>query len=143
MPSILSRDAINHPQLDYKMQTGMKFIGNVIELTEEDKVLEWLLFEKKKSNEDVWKDMTFNMFRCCSYEEDKRLTKELLNLTDRQFKHFNYDNFIIDECMNGSLNDGDDDVFAVMKTENGDYKLFKDHYSFTFRSSDVYIVRQL
>jgi hypothetical protein len=144
MPSIISSEAVDHPQLDYKMQTGMKIIGNVVELTEEDKVLDWLLHHKKQINEDAWKDMTFNMFRCCPYEEDKRLTKELLNLTDRQFKHFNYDNFLIDECKNGSFNDGNDDVFMVLKY-NHDYELFENEYSFNIQSNydKIYVVRQL
>lgn len=116
MPSIISSEAVNHPQIDTQVQTGMRILGNVVELRSEDNVTDWFVNHMKESKEaDNWKDMYTNMFNCRSLEEEEKMLQESLKLNDRSWKYFDWKTLLLDEWLYGSGHDSINDVFIVYK----------------------------
>jgi hypothetical protein len=120
MPSILSAEAVNHPQVDTEVQTGMRILGNVVELRCEDNVTDWFVNHMKESEEaDNWKDMYTNMFHCRSLKEEEKMLQDSLKLNDHSWKYFDWKSMLLDEWKYGSNADNVDDVFIVCKHPDG------------------------
>jgi hypothetical protein len=116
MPSILSSEAVNHSQIDTEVQTGMRILGNLVELRSEDNVTDWFVNHMKETEEaDSWKDVYTNMFRCRSLTEEEKMLKESLKLNDHSWKYFDWKRMLLDEWKYGSNADSVDDVFIVCK----------------------------
>jgi hypothetical protein len=125
MPSVLSPEAFNHPQFEGSIQTGMKIIGNVVELKDENKIVDWFLEKKKEEDVENWGHLTSNMFHCSSYKEEQEYVKQITDINDKVWKYFDFNQLILDDWKFGSNRDCIDDTFIVIKKEDG-YFLLED-----------------
>jgi hypothetical protein len=126
MPSILSSEAANHSQIDTEVQTGMRILGNLVELRSEDTVTDWFVNHMKESEEaDSWKDVYTNMFRCRSLDEEEKMLQGSLKLNDHSWSYFDWKRMLLDEWKYGSNADSVDDVFIVCK-HGGSFALLED-----------------
>jgi hypothetical protein len=123
MPSILSPEAFNHPQYEGSIQTGMKIIGNAVELTNENKMIDWFLQQKKGQDVEKWGDLTSNMFHCSSYKEEEEYVKHITDINTKLWKYFDFDQLLLDDWKFGSNRDCIDDTFIVIKKGDGYFLL--------------------
>ena len=118
MPSILSIDAINHPQLELENY--------------EEPVVQWLINRKKEIDEKRWNDVSADMYTFRSYDKELEHIRNELNLNIHVWKYFQHDNFILDDWKFGSHRDCVDDTYIVFK-HNDSYVMLEDlHEIFPF-----------
>ena len=101
MPSILSQDAIGHPQLDFTIHSGMTIMEN---LTNTD-VIEWLI------DYNGW-NKPVDMFFCNNYMAEQASLQRELGLSDLLWKYFNFDQMLLDDFIYRK------NTFIVMKQDN-------------------------
>jgi hypothetical protein len=115
MPTVLSPEAFNHPQYEASIQTGMKVIGNFVELDESSKVLDWFLAHKKLTHAGEWENMYSNMFRCNVYTDEEQHVKNENNISDAIWRYIDFPQMILDDWKYGSRRDCIDDTYMVIK----------------------------
>jgi hypothetical protein len=115
MPSIFSVDAINNPQIDSTISTGMRILDIPAENTEQDLILNWFV---KKHPEYTKEKLT-----CRTYDRENEFWQYSLACNDHEWRYFMFDEFILDHWKYGSKDDLTEDTFIVYKTNTGYVKL--------------------
>jgi hypothetical protein len=146
----------DHPQLEFSLQTGMKILDNLVEITPCSKVTEWLLRHMKSGkNAEAWKDMTENAFMCLLRDEDEEKTKKDLKISNSLWLYFDYTAMLLDDYNFGSARDCVDDTYVVL--QHGDkYVLLNDFIQElkveenkvsllieNYKSDKIFVIRQL
>lgn len=125
MPSIYSGDARNHPQIDMTISTGMRILDD--QEVRNNAVLEWFVSVRNSLAEHEGDEHTHPRdWRCEMYAREEEFAQEGLGMSNRLWRYFNYDDFLLDQWQYNESN-GEPPLFLVFHDKSSDdYVLLED-----------------